>query len=887
MDSRITIKEKLQGKFKLFLQYCAKTGKEFLDELKPEDFIAYRRAYFVPRAKVEELKNFLAASEENFSTPALKEYFNIENPALYKNIFVQDLDFNGRVKNMLQQINCNTLFELLNHSTLENLKGLGEGSFKNIIKTLHKFFNSQNFRQMQLKQKFFSLPENIKTKKLLPFVQAYNVAENNFQEDIPAEITVADFPKYLINNPEKYALETLKNFSEWLDFDLNSTIESGFDKIINADRNLSIFYERSDGKTLKEISKQFRITLELTRQIEAKAIKKFASFYLDTRHDIFIFMRALNEGKNILTFEDAEKILGVNYSKIIWNFLPKLDFSKKIYSYSAELDVLIFNFESTDSDSDIDAFIKNLPQIMPEDTFCNTIKNFAQKNNFPEKVLYSKFLKLYQHTGKIFHRNRITLAFQCEYIFKEKFQNGYKISNNADYLKFNHFMQEIFSNSEKITQRSIDAKITAAGVLCERGKYIHPDFVDVPPKIINLIKNFIASSNKNVLSFKEIFAALKAELIDTQIDNPYFLQGVIKLNNFPYTLRKDYLTKNTEMNFAEEFTDFVKAAGEVSISEIKEHFISLNNSDVSNLIMQCPEIIRIDEGNFLHSSRLNLQEKDFVDIEKFLRQVCKNLPVSSRSLFNSFSEKFFYFITRNEIYDHEKLFGILRYMFKDKFNFTRPYIAPLEIQDITNKKVLLLHLREFEKIDIEDLLSICDEQGINYTSENPLVESLRPEFIKVDEFSIMRPEILGINEEIISAVCQNLRAAIVRNGGWQSAKTFSDYEWLPRLKISWNSFLLESVAALADEKISVLKNPSQDTNFSAAIFIGEDFAEENFNSFVLRILISEHGKQPFQSEAEILEWLQENGICNKTLPKFLKSEGHIEFNFYGELFLNE
>ena len=193
-------------------------------------------------------------------------------------------------------------------------------------------------------------------------------------------------------------------------------------------------------------------------------------------------------------------------------------------------------------------------------------------------------------------------------------------------------------------------------------------------------------------------------------------------------------------------------------------------------------------------------------------------------------------------------------------------------------------LQDSNKIDIEDVLKICEEQEINYVSSSILIDNLRPEFIKVDEFSVMRSEILGINDEIISAVCEKIKAAISLNGGWQSAKTFSDYEWLPQLEISWNSFLLESVAALAAEKIPVIKSSSTESNFSTAIFVSEDFAEENFNSFVLRILIEEHDKQPFQSEAEILEWLQDNGICNKKLPKFLKAENHIKF-FNGELFI--
>ena len=845
MNSRITVKEKLGDRYKLFLQYCADTGKFFIDELKPEDFIAYRTEYSVARCEVEQLKNFLYSESEK---PARENDFNEENALL----------------NLMNAAANNEPFIKI---FIDALKNFSEG-----VKQKYSFCN-------EIDEKISALPQNIQTKKLLPFAQAYNLAEN-----IPAELSVADFPKFLEISFAPYKAEVIKNFVEWLNFDLNSIIKKIFDKIFSDERKLKILLARNDGKTLQEIGIELNMTRERVRQIEARIINKFFIFYSHSAHDIFYFMRALNDGQNILNFAAAEKILGTKYAKILWSFLPKINFDKKNYHFDKTFDALIFGKKTIVKTFDAAEFVNSLPDLMTEDIFLETVKNFAQENNLSEETVLLMLLKVYQRSGKFFHKSRITLAFKISYILKEKFPHGYKIANAADFSKFLHYLQEIFDDTEKRTSRNIDTRITYIGVLCGRGKYIHRDFINVPPQILELINNFIAGSQRNVLTYKEIFTALKSELIDTQITNSYFLQGVLKFYGCPYILRKDYLTKNAEMNFTEEFNNFVKDAGEVSVSEIKAHFISFKDENISMLVTRCPEIIRIGDGNFLHESRLNLQEKDFVDIEKFLRQVCQNLPVSSRSLLNWFSEKFFDFISRNEIYNHDKLFGILRYMFRNEFYFSRPYVSTQELKDFSNKKFLLMLLQDSNKIDIEDVLKICEEQEINYVSSSILIDNLRPEFIKVDEFSVMRSEILGINDEIISAVCEKIKAAISLNGGWQSAKTFSDYEWLPQLEISWNSFLLESVAALAAEKIPVIKSSSTESNFSTAIFVSEDFAEENFNSFVLRILIEEHDKQPFQSEAEILEWLQDNGICNKKLPKFLKTENHIKF-FNGELFI--
>ena len=108
---------------------------------------------------------------------------------------------------------------------------------------------------------------------------------------------------------------------------------------------------------------------------------------------------------------------------------------------------------------------------------------------------------------------------------------------------------------------------------------------------------------------------------------------------------------------------------------------------------------------------------------------------------------------------------------------------------------------------------------------------------------------------------------------------------MPQLKISWNSFLLESIISLSEEKFFVIKNSWIETNFSSAIFVSDDFAEDNINSFLLKILIAEQEKQPFQDRKEIFEWLQSQGLCARKLPKFLDAENHITLDAYGRIFL--
>ena len=143
--------------------------------------------------------------------------------------------------------------------------------------------------------------------------------------------------------------------------------------------------------------------------------------------------------------------------------------------------------------------IKNLPDIMEETSFEETIINLANEKNCSVDLIKVKLSKIYGRSGKFFHRERLTLKFKCEYILKGRFPNGYKIGDETNYSRFIRYLQEIFDEKATLTQRALDALISRIGFLCDRGKYVHPDFVDIPPEIIERVENFIDASGRTAI----------------------------------------------------------------------------------------------------------------------------------------------------------------------------------------------------------------------------------------------------------------------------------------------------------------------------------------------------------------------------------------------------
>ena len=576
-------------------------------------------------------------------------------------------------------------------------------------------------------------------------------------------------------------------------------------------------------------------------------------------------IRCRLENVNCKTVAELLKSSRKKFSSFVVTTLKKFfRTSRKVVSVSSRGIVLVSNLRSK-------VLPFELPDVPNEKIFDKTTETSPREKILPADFTSDKLTTLRRNENF----GKDALLVKCGRVLKERFPNGYKLADENFYSRFVRCLQKNFDVKTPPTRQALDAMICKIGVLCDRGKYLHPDFVNVSPDVLERVKNFVDGSERKAFFYKEIFHALKNFLVGTQITNPHFLQGVMKFHGLPYKFRKDYLTKSDEITMSTEFNRFVSERGEVTVQEIKANFFALDDANIKSLLASCPEILRLGEGKFMHAAQLNLSKDEFAPMKKFLRRQC-SAPVTSRRLLDIFSEKFSDFVTRNEIHNHEKLFAVLQHMFRDDFNFSRPYISTTPIKNISHKKILLHKLIGTDAIALEDLLDICADNGIDYDSKPRLIESLRPDFVRVDEFNLRRPESIGVTEKIVAVVVKNLRAAIRRNGGFQPAKTFEDFEWLPQLETPWNSFLLESVASL-DDALAKIKIPLSPMNSSATIFLAEEFAEDDYQSFLRKILLAENDKEPFRSEKEILDRLKSLGLCNKNLPKFLNGGRALAF----------
>lgn len=862
--------------------------------------------------------------QKSFYEFPLRKIFKLEELAAREKVLNTEIGFSSRVQKLLEKNNVLSLSELLNFSLedLSNMQGFGKNSINNLTETLKKFAASrkkkipekvflrakdeldkflrdaalrhdpqvdliiaafENFSAVVMKNysprdplsaKIQTLPKKFKNKKVYQLLRLYDFHNPEIFDDLPKDLTLSALPNWLAVNSKTFDENEMNNFFEELKLDLKAFAK----KIANTPfqakrrRDIEIIRLRAQGAPLEKIGRILNLTRERVRQIELRYVNDFMNVCLELRK-LFNFIYVLSDGKSFLTLGDIKKYIDPEDAEILWFFAIKINLSSDIFNFDKVSQSFVFYEDLGISEDDL---LKIFPDAIDDKTFDEMTVTLAQEKNCPVDLLRNKLARFYDRTGKVLHREPLTLGFKFSYIVKKFFPNGYKVGNKNFYSRFMQYRQEVFKEDSLVSQRNLEATLGRTCVLCDRGRYIHPDSVNIAPEVIQKIKDFIDSSDRTAIFYKEIFEVMKDVLADTQITNAYFLQGVIRLYKFPYILRKDYLTKSDDMNMGKEFEMFVKERGEVTAQEIKVHFSFFKKNNIEFLLKRCHEVLRIGDGTFMHSSLLNLQEEDFEPIKEFLSQNCEK-PTNIRLLFGAFFKNFGDFMRRNKIRTHDKLFGVLQYMFRNEFNFSRPYLSAADVKAVNARKILLEALGERNEIKIEELVALSEDYGINYLHKNYLVDTLAPDFIRVDEFTLRRPESIGVTEEVIATVSEKICEAIDKNNGWQLAKTFTDYNELPQLEIAWSDFLLESVASLAGDLLYKLKITSTYSNFSSTVFLSEEFAEDDFQSFLTKILIAEHQKKPFRSDEEIFNWLCKQGFCSRKLPKFLADGKAFEF----------
>ncbi|MBR0288009.1 MAG: hypothetical protein IJQ82_03420 [Selenomonadaceae bacterium] len=173
-------------------------------------------------------------------------------------------------------------------------------------------------------------------------------------------------------------------------------------------REFEIVRRRAEGATLEETGRVFNITRERVRQLELKSLERFKRYGSDVRK-IFYVLHALTDGKSVITLDDMKAFVETNAAEIIYFLAAKVDLRSDIFHFDKGLNSFVFH---NGTDLDENELSKNLLDIMDENIFEAEIETLAREKNVSPDLIKAKILKVYKRSGKIFHRDKLSLKFK-------------------------------------------------------------------------------------------------------------------------------------------------------------------------------------------------------------------------------------------------------------------------------------------------------------------------------------------------------------------------------------------------------------------------------------------------------------------------------------------
>lgn len=745
---------------------------------------------------------------------------------------------------------------------------------------------------------------------LLPFMQLYCASQKKpvsqeFESLMKRDVTVEHYVDLIENHLESLEENTnalaneLTAFQAWMSgVNINGLCREIFDQNdYESGRVFDILFARVSGYTLQEIAQQYELTRERVRQLEKKGFGIIRSRLSKNKYNLFGLVSAYRNGDHILTKGELIETIGAKYGNALWHYATRTENKGKTYlldSNIAHYDInhdaiIVFSKEDTEiktpnAANKISAEVVNgLPDLIETTTLKTELESQAHERGVSPELFMLAAAKQYREAGLYSYKGRLTVVQMCDCVLKKRFQNGYKIADEIDSSQFAKYLVEFFGEKGRMTARAIDAKVMNFGVLIDRGKYIHRDFITVDRNIVDKVYAYIESSPKTALAYFEIFAALEDLFRGTAITNRYALQGIMKLYDCPYASHRDYISKKRDVNVADELNAFVKAAGTVHKSEVFEEFPGWKDYNLVFVLPRCPEVISLDNGYFMHANKMLITEDDRCNIKKHLDANIHEIPISARYLQDEFMNLFPEFMIRNDIQNHGKLFGILQYMFAKDYHFSRPYIAKEDVGQITNKSVLLKYLEDVEAIEVDDFVDLCKQNAVHYMSISYLLDMVQPEFVRVNATTLMRFDSIGLKEDMYADISDIIAESVAAHNGYLVAGNVEDFSWYPMLNIPWTPFLLESIANMIPGGINTVKMVSSSSDVPHSIFVCDDYADDDWNSLLVKLLKAEHEIEPFSTKTAVLEWLQAEGLCNIKYPAYLDTENHVYFDENGKM----
>ncbi len=314
-------------------------------------------------------------------------------------------------------------------------------------------------------------------------------------------------------------------------------------EFVKANRFYKLYVKKASGETLTSIGNELSLSKERIRQMIKEVEKDFKNLLS------IVVTFTLNDVPDKRMFKKSD----IKYNLNIENHVIDYAVNNNVYpklKYIPELELYLVN---TDADSFYEEIAEILSVCIGDVELLTNAKERLKKelksrgfiSISTDNIVEYAIEKDYALNGKYIYKVADIKDYYAVCI-KKYFPDGINIHQPDDLKKLKKYANLTFGIEKyEKNDRSLTVFLTRNLVLCDKGKYICADDVYVEGKLLDDIKKYIISCDKQELLYSEIYERFEKELLSrSSISNKYYLHGVLKLyykNDFCFT--RDILKK--------------------------------------------------------------------------------------------------------------------------------------------------------------------------------------------------------------------------------------------------------------------------------------------------------------------------------------------------------
>ena len=621
------------------------------------------------------------------------------------------------------------------------------------------------------------------------FVNAYT-EKNDTKRILLSEYTKSiSLEKYII---ELYTfdkidenIEIKEKFVKWCGFNVKEEICQYVKKLQEKEREYEIVCARASGMTLKQVGQQFGVTKERVRQVIVKVQKQFNIWQQQNR--ILMKIYADLGGDSFLTENKISGYFGENVTLL--NFLCKTLESRE-FIFDPQLDVFIIGDESMAEK--VQQYVELLPDAFHRKELCDFITIAYEEKGLSYELVKIAVQKNYKQTGELYHRNRLTREMIYAKILGDFYPNGMHVYDRIELARFRELINQEYKIKITTSDRAMSAVLARIGILCGRGCYRLNNQSFISNDLAEKIREYIESNEAPIFLTNSIFQVFKDKLVEQGIDNKYFLQGILhERYGDQWIFRRDYISKDKEITSVYgSIVSFIEHAKHpVDKKEINRFFPGLPEI-VLNFSVSDPEILNLF-GAYIHSNKLKISNSEI----NYLRNKIKDSLVNEgichcKKIYEIVDRERPELLKNNYVFYPFSMYSLLEYLFRDDYNFSRPFVARKGIEIETINERLKMMMAEKNSITVDEIMNFARMHHFVIYNILDFIDSCNETHLLVNDMDVKRIEVIGMDETIAffieNKICKEIQ-------GTMPISNLQCINEFPKICVPWTEWLIYSV----------------------------------------------------------------------------------------------